>query len=111
MSSSDGAAREAGQPQSQAERAAHDEEARAAVSVLEKLAGAGELSPDGVRAVVSAATRLYTDASARAGQELPPLEPGVSTTDALTLACALVRSQDLTPFEMAVWFSRGHRPE
>jgi hypothetical protein len=25
----------------------------------------------------------------------------------VTLACALVRSQDLTPFEMAIWFSRG----
>jgi hypothetical protein len=30
----------------------------------------------------------------------------VSATEALTLACALLRSQDLTPFDMAVWFSR-----
>jgi hypothetical protein len=42
--------------------------------------------------------------------ELAPLAPDVSTTDALTLACALVRSQDLTPFEMAIWFSRGQPP-
>jgi len=25
------------------------------------------------------------------------------------LACALLRSQDLTPFDMAMWFSRGAR--
>ncbi len=87
-----------------------DEEARAAVSLLEDLAEHGGLSPDGVCAVVSAATRLYANASARAGVELPPLAPDGSTTDAVTLACALVRSQDLTPFEMAVWFSRGPHP-
>ena len=82
-----------------------------AVSMLEQLADTASLSPDQVRAVVSAATRLYAAASARAGQELPPVGPEVSTTDAVTLACALVRSQDLTPFEMAVWFSRGQRTE
>ena len=83
----------------------------AAVATLEQLADTGALSPEQLRAVVSAVTRLYAAASARAGQELPPVGPDVSTTDALTLACALVRSQDLTPFEMAVWFSRGPRTE
>jgi len=86
-------------------------EAETAVAMLEQLADTGALSPDQVRAVVSAATRLYAAASVRAGQELPPVGPEVSTTDAVTLACALVRSQDLTPFEMAVWFSRSHRAE
>jgi len=60
-----------------------------------------------VRAAVTAATRMYASACEEAGRELPPLEPGVSTTEALTLACALLRSQDLTPFDMALWFSRG----
>ena len=77
------------------------------VAALEQLAESGALSPEQVRAVVSAATRLYVDACTRAGHEVPPVGPDVSTTDAITLACALVRSQDLTPFEMAVWFSRG----
>ena len=86
---------------------AHDQEAKAAVSMLERLAEHGDLSADSLCAVVSAATRLYAAASVRAGVELPPVTTSVSTTDALTLACALVRSQDLTPFEMAVWFSRG----
>ena len=84
---------------------------RAALSTLERLTAGGTLPADIVRAMVSAATRLYAEASARAGRELPPLDAEVSTTDALTLACALVRSQDLTPFEMAVWFSRGQRTE
>jgi hypothetical protein len=81
------------------------------VATLEQLVESGALAPEQVRAIVSAATRLYVAASARAGHELPPLGPEVSTTDAVTLACALVRSQDLTPFEMAVWFSRGQRVE
>jgi hypothetical protein len=78
-----------------------------AVSVLEQLAEGGEVSPDALRAVVTAATRLYARESERLGQPLAPLAPDVSATDALTLACALLRSQDLTPFDMAVWFSRG----
>ena len=79
------------------------------VAVLEQLVDSASLSPEQVRAIVSAATRLYAAASSRAGEELPPVGPEVSTTDAVSLACALVRSQDLTPFEMAVWFSHGER--
>ena len=113
MSPSDrAAANDAFEPQPRTGAAVgDDEEAIAAVSALERLAGTGALSPEIVRAVVSAATRLYVEASARAGRELPPVTPEITTTDALTLACALVRSQDLTPFEMAVWFSRGQRTE
>ncbi|MEI9812685.1 MAG: hypothetical protein WDO18_08420 [Acidobacteriota bacterium] len=66
-----------------------------------------ELDPEAVRAMVTAATRLYAQACESAGRELPPLDASVSTTEALTLACALLRSQDLTPFDMALWFSRG----
>ncbi|MGH9238318.1 MAG: hypothetical protein ACRD3G_09800 [Vicinamibacterales bacterium] len=79
----------------------------AAVTMLEQLADRTDLTEDEVRAIVSAATRLYANASAQAGRELPPLTSGVATTDAITLACALLRSQDLTPFDMAMWFSRG----
>jgi hypothetical protein len=76
---------------------------------LEQLADRTDLSPDDVRAIVSAATRLYANASTQAGLELPPLTPDVSTTDAVTLACALIRSHNLTPFDMAMWFGRGVR--
>ena len=81
------------------------------VSRLEQLGGQADLSADDVRAIVSAATRLYANASTRAGRELPPLSPDVSTTDAITLACALLRSQDLTPFDMSMWFAKGARQD
>lgn len=81
------------------------------VSLLERLAGAEDLTADDVRGIISAATRLYANASTQAGRELPPLAADVSTTDAITLACALLRSQDLTPFDMAMWFGRGATQE
>jgi hypothetical protein len=81
------------------------------VRELEQLAERTDLSPDDVRAIVSATTRLYAHASEQAGRELPPLTPDVSTTDAVTLACALIRSHNLTPFDMAMWFGRGARQE
>jgi len=81
----------------------------AVVSQLAELAERADLTEDEVRAIVSAATRLYANASTQAGFELPPLTPDVSTTDAVTLACALIRSHNLTPFDMAMWFGRGAR--
>ena len=80
-------------------------------SEFEQLAERTDLTEDEVRAIVSAATRLYANASAQAGRELPPLSADVATTDAITLACALLRSQHLTPFDMAMWFSRGAKQE
>jgi hypothetical protein len=65
------------------------------------------LDADEIRKAVSEVTRRYAAACEEAGAETPPLQPGVSTTEALTLACALLRSQNLTPFDMALWFSRG----
>lgn len=82
-----------------------------AIALLDQLAEQTDLTPEDVRAIVSAATRLYSNASTQAGRELPPLSADVSTTDAITLACALVRSQDLTPFEMAMWFSHGAKQD
>jgi hypothetical protein len=84
-------------------------DATATAAQLEQLPDRTDLSPEDVRAIVSAATRLYANASTQAGLELPPLTPDVSTTDAVTLACALIRSHNLTPFDMAMWFGRGAR--
>lgn len=83
-----------------------DHEVLAAAAVLDRMASAGP-SPEAVRRAVSAATRLYASAVERAGAEIPPVGPEITTTDALTLSCALLRSQDLTPFDMAMWFGRG----
>ncbi|HVG54010.1 MAG TPA: hypothetical protein VM846_06265 [Vicinamibacterales bacterium] len=84
-------------------------DATTAVALLEQLANTDHLPADDVRGIISAATRLYAQACTQAGYELPPLAPDVATTDAMMLACALLRSQDLTPFDMAMWFSRGAR--
>ena len=65
------------------------------------------VSKEEVQAAVTAATRLYASACEAAGRELPPVDKSITTTEALTLACALLRSQDLTPFDMALWFNRG----
>ena len=83
------------------------EEGAAAALLIERLVERGDVAAEDLKSIVSAVTRLYAAASARAGRELAPLTTDVSTTDALTLACALLRSQDLTPFDMAMWFSRG----
>ena len=48
------------------------------VADLEQLVDSASLSPEQVRAIVSAATRLYAAASSRAGEELPPVGPEVS---------------------------------
>jgi hypothetical protein len=65
------------------------------------------LSPDEIRAVLSAATRWYASAVEASGQEFAPIDATISATEAITLACALLRAQDLTPFDLALWFSRG----
>ena len=82
-----------------------------AAAHIDQIGARTDLSPDDVQAIVSAATRLYAHASEQAGRELPPLTADVSTTDAVTLACALIRSHNLTPFDMAMWFGRGARQE
>lgn len=66
-------------------------------------------SPEGIRNLVSEATQAYARAVEAHGEELPPLRADVSTTEALTLACALLRSQNLTPFDLALWFPRYAR--
>ncbi len=68
---------------------------------------ATSLTPDDIRAVLSAATRWYASAVEASGHEFRPVDATISATEAVTLACALLRSQDLTPFDLALWFSRG----
>ena len=75
------------------------------LAVAAKLRETPEASPAALRAILSAWTRLYAAACEAAHQELSPLDADVPVTDAITLACALVRSQNLNPFDLAVWFS------
>ena len=77
-----------------------------AAAALESV-NAASLTQDDIRAVLSAAARWYASAVEASGQEFRPVDATISATEAVTLACALLRSQDLTPFDLALWFSRG----
>jgi hypothetical protein len=62
---------------------------------------------DELRSLVSSITRLYAACSDRAGYEIPAIDETVSPTDAVALACALIRAHNLNPFDLAIWYSRG----
>ena len=67
--------------------------------------GAASLAPADVQALVSAVLGVYERACERAGVEIPAAGPDVAATAAIRLACALARSQNLTPFDFALWYS------
>lgn len=65
-----------------------------------------DLPHDVVRDALSAATLLYAAAARDAGHEVCLADRAVSPTDAVVLCCALLRGQDLNPFDLSLWF--GH---
>jgi hypothetical protein len=65
-----------------------------------------EVSEQALRSLVSATIRLYAAASEASTADIDPLEDGVSTTDAVVMACALLKARELNPFDLALWFSR-----
>lgn len=67
----------------------------------------GAVVPDEqLRRLLSAAIRLYAAVSERAAEHILPINADVSTTDAVVLACALLKAHELNPFDLALWFSR-----
>jgi len=64
----------------------------------------GEVGAEELRRLVSAAVRLYAAACEREGVELMPVTGDISTTEAVRLSVALARSQNLSPFDLALWF-------
>ena len=62
---------------------------------------------DELRSLVSSITRLYAACSDRAGYEIRATDETVSPTDAVALACALIRAHNLNPFDLAIWYSRA----
>jgi hypothetical protein len=69
--------------------------------------GAATVDADELRSLVSSVTRLYAACSDRAGYEIRAIDETVSPTDAVALACALIRAHNLNPFDLAIWYSRG----
>lgn len=69
--------------------------------------GVQELPAEDLQRLVSAVVRLYAAANEGAEQEVSPVDGRVATTDAVVLATALLKAQDLNPFDLALWFSRS----
>ena len=67
--------------------------------------GSPQADEESVRRVVTAAARLYAAYGETAGP-VDPLRHDVSPTEAVELACGLLRARDLNPFDLALWFSR-----
>ena len=79
----------------------------AVVAGAERLAEASaELSPEQLAALVGATARLYAGAAAREGREIPLAGAAMTPTDVVVLCCALLRAQDLSPFDLTLWFGR-----
>jgi hypothetical protein len=68
-----------------------------------------ELGPQEVTNLLSSAVKLYARAVEDAEQNIAVSDGSVSTTEAMVVACALLRSQDMNPFDLALWFSRTER--
>ncbi len=79
-----------------------NEELLAAANVLRD---ASAVSPELLRTILSAATRLYATSCEAAGAELCPVDRDIPVSEAMMLACGLVRSQNLNSFDFALWFS------
>jgi hypothetical protein len=80
--------------------------ADAAIALLAQVAESGASIADrDLTRLITAAVKLYASAVERAGSEPSPVDGTIATTEAMVLACALVRSQDLNPFDLALWFA------
>ncbi|MFZ1205701.1 MAG: hypothetical protein WAN97_15420 [Candidatus Acidiferrales bacterium] len=79
---------------------------------IERTTEAGEIASvpsAGVTNLVSGAVKLYAAAvedAAPGGKAIPAIDGTVSTTEAMVMACALLRAHHLNPFDLALWFSR-----
>jgi hypothetical protein len=70
---------------------------------------AGELAAvpsECVTNLLTGAIKLYVAYEDEIEIEIPPIDATVSTTEAIVVACALLRAQHLNPFDLAVWFQR-----
>ena len=76
---------------------------------IDETVKAGEVAdvprPD-VTALVSGAVKLYAASAEESESDVPVIDATVSTTEAMVVACALLRAHHLNPFDLALWFSR-----
>lgn len=78
--------------------------AKAVTSLLGE-GSAGVVTPGDASSLFISAVRLYAGQSAAGHRGPSGAELAVTPTEAVTAAAALLRSQQLTPFEFAIWYS------
>lgn len=74
-----------------------------------RVSDAGQIArvpPEDITALTSEAVRLYAAVVEETEREIPPIDASISTTEAMVVACALLRAHRLNPFDLALWFSR-----
>jgi|SRR5271168_2818984 hypothetical protein len=76
---------------------------------IERVVQAGEMagvSREDVTQLVTGAVKLYAAFAEELESDVPAIDSTVSTTEAMVVACALLRAQHMNPFDLALWFSR-----
>jgi hypothetical protein len=76
---------------------------------IERTTQAGELASvqkEDVTNLVTGAIKLYAAYTEELETEIPAVDSKVSTTEAMVVACALLRAQHMNPFDLALWFQR-----
>ncbi|HTA51977.1 MAG TPA: hypothetical protein VK757_04265 [Candidatus Acidoferrum sp.] len=76
---------------------------------IEAATEAGELAavaPEDVTNLLTAGIKLYAAYAEELETEVPPVDSSLSTTEAMVVACALLRAQHMNPFDLAVWFQK-----
>jgi hypothetical protein len=76
---------------------------------IERVVQAGELAGvprEDVTQLVTGAVKFYAAFVEELESEVPAIDSTVSTTEAMVVACALLRAQHMNPFDLALWFSR-----
>ena len=76
---------------------------------MRSLSGSEDLSQSELSALLTEAIKLYSSLSSDPYGDEALAGLGVTTTEACTVATALLRSQSLTPFEFSVWFASSGR--
>jgi hypothetical protein len=80
---------------------------------IDRTIQAGEVDqvpPEDVTRLVSGAVKLYAAAveeAAPGAETVRVIDGTVSTTEAMVVACALLRAHNLNPFDLALWFQRA----
>jgi hypothetical protein len=64
------------------------------------------IAPREVTALLTEAVRVYAGVTEEIEREISPIDSSISTTEAMVVACALLRAHRLNPFDLALWFSR-----